>query len=149
MTTFFEHQRTSFKRNYMRTLITLATLDGTLDEMETALIQKIGLKRGLKEWQIQQLLQETTPATTFMPESLNNRMEMLYDLMQIIYADNQINTAEIEFMTSLIEAFKLPADIIGQLTELFRNGVPAATEWREFATFVCEALRNENQYVHS
>src|SRR3989337_803816 len=101
MTTFFEHQRTSFKRNYMRTLITLATLDGTLDEMEKTLIRKIGMKRGLKEWQIQQLLQETTPATTFMPESLNNRMEMLYDLMQIIHADSQVNTAEIEFMTSM------------------------------------------------
>jgi uncharacterized tellurite resistance protein B-like protein len=149
MTTFFEHQRTSFKRNYMRTLITLATLDGTLDEMEKTLIHKIGLKRGLKEWQIQQLLQETTPATTFMPESLSNRMEMLYDLMQIIYADNQINSAEIEFMTSLIEAFRLRPEIIGQLMELFRNGVPPATEWREFAEFVCEALMNENRYVNS
>jgi uncharacterized tellurite resistance protein B-like protein len=117
--------------------------------MERTLIRKIGLKRGLKEWQIQQLLEDTTPATTFMPESLNNRMEMLYDLMQIIHADSQVNTAEIEFMTSLVEAFQLRPDIIGQLMDLFRNGVPSATEWREFAEFVCEALMKENQYVNS
>jgi uncharacterized tellurite resistance protein B-like protein len=150
MTTFFEHQRTSFKRNYLRTLITLAALDGTLDEVEKTLLQKIGLKRGLKEWQITQLLQESTPANTFLPESLSNRMEMLYDLMQIIHADSHVNTVEIEFMASMIEAFKLRPELIGQLMELFRNGVPPAAEWREFAEFVCEALMKENaDRIHS
>ena len=144
MTTFFEHQRSSFKRNYLRTLITLAASDGTLDEVEKALIQKIGLKRGLKVWQIQQILEDTTPVEVFLPESLSNRMEMLYDLMQIIHADSEVSTTEIEFMISLVEAFELRTEIIGQLMELFRNGPPPSHEWREFAEFVCEALMKEN-----
>lgn len=143
MTTFFEHQRTSFKRNYLRTLITLATSDGSLDEEERLLIQKIGRKRGLKEWQIAALLEDTTPAETFLPESLNNRMELLYDLMQIIYADTQVTVAEIEFITGLVDAFRLRPEIVGQLVELFKNGVPSPSEWREFAEFVCEALMTE------
>lgn len=144
MTTFFEHQRTSFKRNYLRTLITLAASDGSLDEEERLLIQKIGRKRGLKDWQITELLEDTTPAETFLPESLNNRMELLYDLMQIIYADSQVTASEMEFITGLVAAFRLRPEIVGQLIELFKNGVPSSIEWREFAEFVCEALMTEN-----
>ena len=58
MTTFFEHQRSSYKKGYMRNLISLASTDGTLDEIERDLIHKIGKTKGLKDWQINDLLEQ-------------------------------------------------------------------------------------------
>ncbi|HEY9005879.1 MAG TPA: hypothetical protein VIM75_07080 [Ohtaekwangia sp.] len=144
MTTFFEHQRTSYKRNYLRNLICLASSDGQLDDEEKSLIQKIGTKRGLKEWQINELIENPGNCDIFLPESINNRMNMLYDLMQIIYADSLVNDREIEFITSIVDAFNLHPEIVAQLMKLFQNNAPSPSEWKEFVEFVCEDSEKDN-----
>jgi hypothetical protein len=138
MTTFFEHQRTSFKRNYLSNLITLASADGSLDDEEKSLIVKIGRKRGLKEWQITELLADTSHKEAFIPESINNRMDMLFDFMQIIYADNKVTENEVEFITSIVQSFKLRSDIVDQLIVMFSTGTPASAEWKEYVEFICD-----------
>lgn len=138
MTTFFEHQRTSYKRNYLKNLIKLASTDGKLDTAERALILNIGLKRGLKEWQINELL-EADPATfgpVFIPESLNNRMNMFYDLMQIVFVDEQVSEHERNFMEQLVRDFRLEPSVIDEVNNLFKLGTPTADEWRSFVEFV-------------
>lgn len=136
MTSFFEHQRTSYKRNYIKNLIVLASADGLLDSEERALIIKIGQKRGLKAWQVEELLNDKTEQTVFLPESVHNKMNMLYDLMQVIYADNKVTEKEVEFMVSLVEAFRLKPEIVVQLMLLFENNTPSADEWLNFTDFV-------------
>lgn len=136
MTSFFEHQRTSYKRNYIRNLIVLASSDGNLDTDERSLIIKIGKKRGLKSWQVEELLNDKNDQPVFLPESLHNRMNMLYDLMQVIHADNKVTEKEIQFMISLVEAFRLKPDIIVQLMLLFETSAPSPDEWLNFTDFV-------------
>jgi uncharacterized tellurite resistance protein B-like protein len=145
MTTFFEHQRTSFKRNYLRNLISLAASDGNLDETEKALIMKIGQKRGLKAWQMTELLAEDTLSQAFLPESNSNRMAMLYDLMQIIYADSTVSTQELAFIRSIVAAFELREETVEELLDLFKNGVPSPEEWRDFSEMLCMDLVAEEK----
>lgn len=138
MTSFFEHQKTSFKRNYLRNLIVLASADGSLKGEEKLLINKIGLRRGLKEWQIQQLFDDSAyHHEIFLPESMANRMNMLYDLMELVYIDRQANENEIEFIRHLLTAFKLRAELMEDLIALFKDGVPSAMDWRDFVDEVC------------
>ena len=132
MTTFFEHQKTSYKKNYLRNLILVAAMDGHLDEEEKTLIYKIGLKRGLKQWQITELLESAKPAEVFLPESITNRMNLLFDLMQIIYIDGRMSPKEVEFMRSIVGSFELHPVTIEQLIELFLNQMPTAVEWKHF-----------------
>jgi hypothetical protein len=132
MTTFFEHQRASYKRNYLRNLIALASSDGHLDEKEKALIHKIGLKRGLKMWQIEELLHDSSTYEVFLPESLPNRMNLLYDIMQIIYADGEVSEEEMRFTENILHAFGLPVVLVSHLLELFRSDVPSQEEWLTF-----------------
>jgi uncharacterized tellurite resistance protein B-like protein len=132
MTSFFEHQRTSYKRNYLRNLIALASSDGQLGTEEREMILGIGLKRGLKSWQVEALFNDPTAHEVFLPESVSNRMNMLYDLMQIIYADNNVDVKELEFLANIVEVFQLHSDVTVQLTMLFKKGTPAAEEWRAF-----------------
>ncbi|HEY3405650.1 MAG TPA: hypothetical protein VGK59_19840 [Ohtaekwangia sp.] len=150
MTTFFEHQRSTYKRNYLRNLICLASSDGFLDNEEKELLLKIGLKRGLKEWQINELIEDNDIAKheVFLPESVSNRMNMLYDLMQIIYADNHVTQREMEFMTNIIQSFQLRPEIVMDLIRLFEAGTPSHDEWKEFVEFVCEdSIRQEQEIL--
>lgn len=134
MTSFFEHQKSSYKKNYLRNLIALASSDGNLDEDEKALIVKIGVKRGLKERQSVELIEafEKDPQPVFLPENIHNRINMLYDLMQVIYADNFVSHSEIDFLLNIVESFGLPADIVVEMINLFDEGTPDSLHWREF-----------------
>jgi uncharacterized tellurite resistance protein B-like protein len=138
MTSFFEHQKSSYKKNYLRNLIALASSDGNLDEDEKALIVKIGVRRGLKERQSIQLIQdfEQNPQPVFLPENIHNRMNMLYDLMQVIYADNFVSHSEIDFLLNIVESFGLPADIVVEMINLFDEGTPDSLRWREFVEHI-------------
>jgi len=136
MTTFFEHQKTSYKKSYLTNLITLASSDGHLDEAERELIVKIGRKRGLKDWQINELLEDQSHKEVFLPESISNRMEMLYDLMQIVYADNNVTANEVKYVTEIVHELKLRTAIVDQLMVMFSQGTPETSEWREFVEFV-------------
>ena len=132
MTSFFEHQKLSFRKNYLRNLIQLASADGHLDESERQVLFEIGLKRNLKAWQIEELLADATPFEVFIPESFLNRMNLLYDLMQLIYADGVVEEQEIEYVKSMLTAFHLPQNVTTELLIMFKNQPPSAEEWRDF-----------------
>ncbi len=138
MTSFFEHQRTSYKRSYMRNLIALASSDGSLDEDEIKLIYTIGARRGLKDWQISELLEESEKFPFFMPESVGNRMNLLYDVMQIVYADGKVSDSEFSFITNIIAALKLDDSIVKELLALFEQRTPTIMEWNDFIENVVE-----------
>ncbi|MBA4056828.1 MAG: hypothetical protein C0490_19090 [Marivirga sp.] len=137
MTSFFEHQKSSFKRNYLKNLIVLASADGDLKAEEKSLINKIGLRRGLKGWQIEELFDGKSDHEIFLPESMANRMNMLYDLMELVYIDRQANTNEINFIKHTLSAFQLKPEIMQELTELFKTGTPDARDWKDFVDEVC------------
>jgi hypothetical protein len=143
MTTFFEHQRTSYKRNYLKNLISLASLDGNFDDNEKALIHSIGIKRGLKGWQIDALLLETGKHEFFLPESVANRMNLLYDVMQIVYADSEVNERELEFVTNIVAIFKLQPDVVNDLITFFQAGTPDAGEWKAFVASIAHVGKPE------
>jgi uncharacterized tellurite resistance protein B-like protein len=132
MTSFFEHQRYSYKRNYLRNLIALASSDGNLDWEEKMLIRTIGLRRDLKDWQINELLDDTTKHEFFIPDSVSNRMNLLYDVMQIVYADGKVTKSEIAFVTNIINALQLEPAVVEELLSLFETHTPTVVEWNDF-----------------
>lgn len=138
MTSFFEHQRYSYKRNYLRNLIALAASDGNLDWEEKMLIQTIGQRRGLKDWQINELLEDTTQHEFFIPDSVSNRMNLLYDVMQIVYADGKVTKSEITFVTNIINALQLEPAVVEELLGLFEMRTPSVLEWNDFMESVMD-----------
>lgn len=138
MTSFFEHQRISFKRNYLRNLISLASTDGDFDAEERNLIMAIGMRRGLKEWQINELLEDTTRHVFFVPDSIGNRMNLLYDIMQIVYADGIVTTTEINFVKNILGSLDLEQEVMGDILGLFDKGTPTILEWNDFMETVVD-----------
>jgi len=132
MTSFFEHQKFSFKKNYLRNLIQLASADGHLDDREVEVLYSIGRQRKLKDWQIQELLDDTSPFEVFIPESFLNRMNLLYDLMRLLYADGIVDEQEVAYVKFILTSFNLSPTVGEELLDLFKEGAPAQETWREF-----------------
>lgn len=130
----------------MRNLIMLAALDGHVNEKERKLIYRIGKSRGLKGWQLDELMaEESASAEVFVPEAPGNRMNLLYDLMLLVYLDGIVDIQETELIKQIIGKFNLRQQLADHLIDLFRYGAPAAGEWNDFVDHVNKAFVNEGK----
>lgn len=129
---FFEHQYLSYKKNHMKNLLALAKADGTVHAKEEKLLYKIGKRYGLKERQVKEIVESKEKFKVNVPDNHNDKMNLLYDLMLMIYADEVVDKHEVEFFEEAVRKFGLKKEIVKWLFSHFKKGVPPpADEWEE------------------
>ncbi len=129
---FFEHQYLSYKKNHIKNLLALDKADGHMHEKETALLFKIGSGYGLKEWQIQNLIDSTEKFELNIPDNYNDRMNLLYDLILMVFADEVVEKREIAFCEDVTKRFGMKKELVKWLVDIFQKNIPPRTdEWME------------------
>ena len=129
---FFEHQYLTFKKNHLKNLIALAKADGHLHQAEEKMIYKIGDKYGLKDRQIASLLRSEKKLELHVPETHDEKMDQLYDVVMMVYADGVVEDSEVEFCEELVDKFGYKKDIVQWLIKIFDEGnVPNQVEWNQ------------------
>lgn len=129
---FFEHQYLSYKKNHIRNLLALAKADGHMHEKEEKLLYKIGKRYGLKDRQIKLLVDSEEEFELNIPDNHNDRMNLLYDLVLMVYADERVDKSEIKFCEDVVKRFGLKKDLLTWLLDEFDRGTPPPPEeWEE------------------
>ena len=127
---FFEHQYLSFKKNHLRNLIALAKADGHLHTEEEKMLYKMGEKYGLKDRQIASLIRSNKKTDLQIPESHEQKMNQLYDLVTMVYADGVVEKSEVVFCEELMEEFGFKKDIVNWMIDKFDEAnPPAPNDW--------------------
>jgi uncharacterized tellurite resistance protein B-like protein len=130
---FFEHQYLSYKKNHIKNLLALSRADGHMHEKEELMLFKIGKKYGLKERQLREILESKEKFDINVPDNHNDKMNVLYDLMLMVYADGVVEKSEIAFCENVVKKFGFKKDIVQWLIhEVFDKGTPPrANEWED------------------
>jgi len=129
---FFEHQYITYKKNHIKNLLALAKADGHMHPKEEALLYKIGKGYGLKEKQVKQLIDSNEKFDVNVPDNHNDKMNLLYDLVLMVYADNVVDKHEIEFCEQAVKNFGMKKELVGWLLNQFEKGTPPPPdEWEE------------------
>jgi uncharacterized membrane protein YebE (DUF533 family) len=129
---FFEHQYLSYKKNHIKNLLALAKADGEMHPKEEALLYKIAKRYGLKDRQVRQLLEADEKFKMNVPDNHNDKMNLLYDLILMVYADDVVDQHEIEFCEEAVELFGMKKELVSWLLEEFDRGTPPPPdEWDE------------------
>ena len=129
---FFEHQYLSYKKNHIRNLLALAKVDGHMHAKEEKLLYKIGKKYGLKDRQIKELLESKEKYEMNVPDNHNDRMNLLYDLLLMVHADNVVDEHEIRFCEDAVKKLGMKKELVPWLLESFDEGTPPrAEDWEE------------------
>jgi uncharacterized tellurite resistance protein B-like protein len=133
MNGFFEHQYLSYKKNHIKNLLALAKADGFVHEKEQKMLFKIGKRYGLKDRQVQELITSDEKFSVNVPDNFNDQMNVLYDLMLMVWADGVVEKKEIDFCESLVKRFGMKKEIVKWLLhEVFEKGTPPPPdEWDE------------------
>lgn len=125
---FFEHQYLSFKKNHLKNLIALAKADGNLHQAEEQMLYKMGEKYGLKDRQIASLIRSKKASELHIPENHDQKMNQLYDLVLMVYADGIVEDSEVEFCEDLMEQFGFKREVVLWMIEKFDEGNPPTPE---------------------
>lgn len=129
---FFEHQYLSYKKNHIRNLLALAKVDGHMHEKEERLLYRIGKRYGLKDRQVKELVDSDEKFNLIIPDNHNDRMNLLYDLVLMVYADGVVDDHEIEFCEEAVRQFGMKKGLVTWLLDEFEKGTPPPPdEWEE------------------
>ncbi len=129
---FFEHQYLSYKKAHIKNLLALAKSDGLMHPKEEALLYRIGKRYGLKDRQVKELIDKDEPLELKVPGSHNEKMNLLYDLILMVYADDIVDQHEIEFCEEAVEKFGMKKELVTWLLAEFDRGTPPPPdEWEE------------------
>jgi uncharacterized tellurite resistance protein B-like protein len=128
---FFEHQYLSYKKNHIKNLMALAKVDGNVHSKEEKLLFKIAKRYGLKDRQIKEILESKEKHKVIVPDNHNDKMNLLYDLLLMIYADDVVDKNEIEFFEDAVKKFGMKKETVKWLLNVFqKKGIPPpADEW--------------------
>jgi uncharacterized membrane protein YebE (DUF533 family) len=129
---FFEHQYLSYKKNHIKNLLALAKADGHMHPKEEVLLYKIAKRYGLKDRQVKELAETDEKFEVNVPDNHNDKMNLLYDLVLMVYADEVVDQHEIEFCEDAVTRFGMKKELVGWLLEEFERGTPPPPEeWEE------------------
>ncbi len=127
---FFEHQYLTYKRNHIKNLLALAKVDGHVHAKEEKLLFKIGKRYGLKERQVKELIESKEKFKMNVPDNHNDRMNLLYDLLLMIYADDVVDKHEIDFFQEAVKKLGMKKEMAKWLIDEFEGGAPPkGEEW--------------------
>ena len=134
---FFEHQYLSYKKNHIKNLLALSKADGHMHEKEVDMLFKIGKRYGLKDRQISILIDSNEPYEINVPDNFNDKMNVLYDLVLMVYADGVVEKKEIVFCEDVVKRFGMKKGIVKWLIDdVFAVGTPPPPdEWKEMKEF--------------
>lgn len=129
---FFEHQYLSYKKNHIKNLLALARVDGHVHPKEEKLLHKIAKRYGLKDRQVKELVDSKEKFKMNIPDNHNDKMNLLYDLLLMIYADEVVEKSEVEFFENAVKKFGMKKEMVKWLFGVFQKGTPPpADEWEE------------------
>ena len=133
MNGFFEHQYLSYKKNHIKNLLALAKADGVVHAKEQKMLFKIGKRYGLKDRQVQELIDSKEKFKINVPDNFHDQMNVLYDLMLMVYADEVVEKGEIAFVEDVVKKFGMKKEVVKWLlNEVFDKGTPPrADDWSE------------------
>lgn len=122
---FFEHQYLSYKKNHIRNLLALAKADGSIHPKEETLLFKIGRRYGLKDRQIKNIIESNEEHILNIPDNHNDKMNLVYDLLLMMHADDTVANNEIKFFEDAVRKFGMKAEMVSWLIEVFaKKGMP-------------------------
>lgn len=129
---FFEYQYLKFKKNHLRNLVALASVDGHIHDDEISYLYRIGEKYQLKPQQIKRILEQEEKIEPEIPEQHHQKIALLYDLVGMMMADNVIEDSEMEFCKKMFKKFGYKELLIDEMIDLHRQVVDNTDVWEEF-----------------
>jgi uncharacterized tellurite resistance protein B-like protein len=108
-------------------LTELAGRDGHIDEKETALIQRIGQAHGLTEQAVQAMINKPVQID-WNSLNLDERFDMLHNVVQLMKADGEIFDEEISYCMDVAQRLGFPLEAVMEMYPIVHSNLKLPTQ---------------------
>ncbi len=136
----YENAEFRNKISVLATLIKLSFADGILDENEMKIIEKVAREYGLLDPEDLRFLIKNYEKYSLEPAyNYDERIEQLYYLTKIIYADGHIDKAELKILKNAIVALGFPPKNVDIIYETAIGKIVDEADPEEFTKAIKKA----------
>jgi uncharacterized tellurite resistance protein B-like protein len=122
-TDFITHHGKRISRDHFMHLVQIARIDGKISEPEMELLHKEGKKFGLTDPEVEKILNSREVHNYHPPYSLKDKFEELYNIAEMILADEVVTESENRMIKKCAIAAGFSDDTIEKLLQLLYDGV--------------------------
>jgi len=125
----------------LATLIKLSELDGKIDEKEWKIIEKVADNFGfLDEDALKYLKKNYRKYSLEPPFSLDDRIEQLYNLWQLAYADGKLDDNELRLLHRIIVGLGFPLNKTEEVFQAAAEALKKGTSKEKFNQIITEIV---------
>jgi uncharacterized tellurite resistance protein B-like protein len=130
---------TSELQTHFLNLYSIALADAEFDEKEIAIIYRLGEEKGIPKETIDSLLLSPPPAEQlYLPDTLSEKIEYLYDYAKMILADGIVHTDEINTLEKFCIKFQFEEENVPAIAQLLIEAAKNNTPQHELINFVTQ-----------
>ncbi len=122
----YSHGFKARNRDHFAAIVKIALSDGVISAEEEAFINRTAINLEIDETEVEQIKSNIEDYPINPPATEQRRLERLYDLTRMIFADHIADEAELKLMNRLVIGLGFPADqatsIINRAFELIQKG---------------------------
>jgi len=130
----------------LATLIRLSESDGKLDEKEWKIIEKVAENFGfLDEEALKYLKKNYRKYSLDPPFSLDDRIEQLYELWKLAYADGKLDEKELRLMRRVVVSLGFPLNKIDEVYEASKEAFKKGVSKEEFNRLITHIVLHKDE----
>ncbi|HEY8400630.1 MAG TPA: TerB family tellurite resistance protein [Cytophagaceae bacterium] len=123
MLTIFDTKKEKVQKSHLRNLVALAKADGIISDSEVELVFKAGKKSGFTTEEIADILEDAESIEFKAPLNDADRFDQIYDLVELMLADGNIEDEEMDFCIDLALKLGVRAAIANVLVRQITMGI--------------------------
>jgi uncharacterized membrane protein YebE (DUF533 family) len=120
------------KKTKIQSLVATAYIDGFFDSRELYIINQKAKDLGLDGEEILEIIRNPEKQEFVFPVTEEEKLEFMYDLMVVIYADAIIDELEIKIFYKYLNKLEFKKQIQDHLFEIIKDSVKNNKEFKEF-----------------
>ncbi|MBD0850288.1 tellurite resistance TerB family protein [Maribacter arenosus] len=123
----YNHSEKRRNLAHFAAIASLAAVDGEVNAQEMRLLEKFANKLDISEAEFKEVMKKSNKYPIDPQNSFEKRMERLYDLFKIIFADNEVDDDEMVLLKKYAIGLGFPSDkadkIIGKSIAIFSGKI--------------------------
>jgi len=127
-------------KSHFLNLYSIALADTQIETTEIELLYKIGIERGIDKKEIEKLILFPDKVKFSIPESINDKIEFLYDLARIIWIDGKVDVYEEKALEMFCSKFGFLDENIKTISQFLISEVKMSKTKEEIIEIVNQNL---------
>ena len=104
--------------NHIKNLIAIASIDGDFASSERSLIYEIGLRYGLTDFEVNQLMTNPSEANLLIPDTEEKRIQHLDNYIELIVSDGKVMDEELDFCKIIANVLGFDDEMVVEVLEM-------------------------------